>query len=58
MSEVLRIELLVLAVISIVIVVHAVNKGVLQLKYSLIWLVISFGFIITACFYGYSPCWN
>ncbi len=50
MSAVLRIELLVLAVISIVIVVHAVNKGVLQLKYSLIWLVISFGFIITACF--------
>lgn len=50
MTTLLRVELIVLSIISITIVIHAVNKGILQLKYSLIWLLISLGFIITACF--------
>ena len=50
MSWVLRIELIVLAVAAIVIVIHAVNRRVLQLKYSLIWLLISLCLVVTALF--------
>ena len=41
MSWILRAELIVLALVAIVVVIHAVNRRVLQLKYSLIWLLIS-----------------
>lgn len=50
MTTVLRIELIGLAFLAIVIVVHAVNKRVLQLNYSLMWLAIAFGLVIVACF--------
>ena len=50
MSWVLRIELIVLAVAAIVIVIHAVNRRVLPLKYSLIWLLISLCLVVTALF--------
>ena len=42
--------LIVLAVAAIVIVIHAVNRRVLQLKYSLIWLLISLCLVVTALF--------
>lgn len=50
MSTLLRVELIVLAVLAIVVVVHAVNRRVLQLKYSLIWLLISLCLVVTALF--------
>ena len=50
MTLLLRIELIILAVAAIVFVVHTVNKRILLLKYSLIWLLISLVLIIAACF--------
>lgn len=50
MSTLLRIELLVLAVTLLLLVVYTVHKRVLELKYSIIWLVISLILIIVACF--------
>ena len=50
MSWILRAELIVLAVVAIVVVIHAVNRRVLQLKYSLIWLLISLCLVVTALF--------
>ena len=39
-----------LALVAIVVVIHAVNRRVLQLKYSLIWLLISLCLVIAALF--------
>lgn len=50
MTTVLRIELIIFALLAIALVVHIVNKGILQLKYSLIWLFVSLALIVTACF--------
>lgn len=50
MSIVLRIELIVLAFVFVALVFDAVNKKKLWLQYSLIWLLISLGLVITAFF--------
>ena len=50
MTPVLRIELIILAILAICIVIHTVNKRILKLKYSLVWLFISRLLITTACF--------
>lgn len=50
MSWILRAELIVLALVAIVVVIHAVNRRVLQLKYSLIWLLISLCLVAAALF--------
>lgn len=50
MSNILRIELISLAVLFFVIVVRNVNKKNLQLKYSLIWIVAAVVLIIMAFF--------
>ena len=50
MSWILRTELIALALVAIVVVIHAVNRRVLQLKYSLIWLLISLCLVIAALF--------
>ena len=49
MSWILRAELIVLALVAIVVVIHAVNRRVLQLKYSLIWLLISLCLVAAPC---------
>ena len=50
MSWILRTELIALALVAIVVVIHAVNRRVLQLKYYIIWLLISLCQVITARF--------
>ena len=50
MTPVLRIELIVLALLAIIYVVHKINKRKLLLKYSLVWLLIALIVIIVACF--------
>lgn len=50
MSIVLRVELIILALVFVVLVFNAVNKGKLWLQYSLIWLLISCGLLVTAFF--------
>jgi hypothetical protein len=50
MSTILRIELIVFAVIAIIVVGYTVNRKIIQLKYSLVWIVISLLLIFAACF--------
>lgn len=50
MSPLLRVEIIALALIFIVLVFRTVNKKKLQMRYSLIWLVISFCLIVIAIF--------
>lgn len=50
MSNVLRIELIVLVLVFVMLVFNTVNKRKLWLQYSLIWLLISFGLLVVAFF--------
>ena len=50
MSIVLRIELIILALVVVILVFNAVNKRKLWLQYSLVWILISFGILVTAFF--------
>ena len=50
MSIVLRIELIILALVFVALVFNAVNKRKLWLQYSLIWLLVSVGLLVTAFF--------
>ena len=50
MPPILRIELTILALLFIVVVFVTVNRRKLQMRHSLIWLIISFGMIILAIF--------
>ncbi len=50
MSALLRVEMIVLALVFITIVFVTVNKRSLQMRYSLIWLLISFAMIVIAFF--------
>ncbi len=50
MSALLRVEMIVLALVFITIVFVTVNKRRLQMRYSLIWLLISFAVIVVAFF--------
>lgn len=50
MSPLLRVELVILAVAVLAIVIFAVNRRALQLKYSLLWMAISLVLVVTACF--------
>lgn len=50
MSIILRIELIVLALVFVALVFNAVNKRKLWLQYSLIWLLLSGGLLVTAFF--------
>lgn len=52
MSNVLRIELIVLVLVFVMLVFNTVNKRKLWLQYSLIWLLISFGLLVVAFFPG------
>ena len=61
MSWILRAELIVLALVAIVVVIHAVNRRVLQLKYSLTWWALkrprtlSFSWPSSRCWASASP---
>lgn len=50
MTTLLRVEMILVAFTFVVVVFWAVNKKKLLLKYSLIWLVISFSIVIIALF--------
>lgn len=50
MSIVLRVELIILALVFVALVFNAVNKRKLWLQYSLIWLLVSVGLLVTAFF--------
>ena len=52
LSTMLRVELVVLAVLALVVVIYAVNRRALQLKYSLLWMAIALALVVTACFPG------
>lgn len=52
MSVVLRVELLLFALIFFVLVFRSVSKKKLQLRYSLIWLLVAFCMVAAACFPG------
>lgn len=46
----LKIEMIIIAVVFVILVFRAVNRRQLQLKYSLIWLLLSLGMIVVAFF--------
>ena len=50
MSVLLRIEMIVLALVFIVLVFRTVNKQRLQMRFSLVWLMISFAMMVVAIF--------
>ena len=50
MSNLLKIEMIIIAVVFVILVFRAVNRRQLQLKYSLIWLLLSLGMIVVAFF--------
>lgn len=52
LSTMLRVELVVLAVLALAVVIYAVNRRALQLKYSLLWMAIALALVVTACFPG------
>lgn len=50
MTAVLRVEMLLLALLFIAIVFYTVNTKRLQMRYSLIWLLLSFALVLAAVF--------
>lgn len=50
MSTILRMELLLLALIFLFVAFQAVSKKKMQLKYSLLWLLVALCMVIAACF--------
>lgn len=52
MSWILRIELILFAAVFLVVVFWAVSRKKLQLRYSLVWLLIALCIILAACFPG------
>lgn len=50
MSMLLRMEMIVIAILFVVYIIHAVNKKKIRLQYSLIWILISIGVIFIAFF--------
>lgn len=49
-SLLLRMEMIAIAILFVVYIIHAVNKKKLRLQYSLIWIMISIGVIFIAFF--------
>ena len=50
MTNLLKVEMIVIAIVFVILVFRAVNRRQLQLKYSLVWLILSFGMILIAIF--------
>lgn len=56
MSTILRLELLLFALAFFVIAFHAVSKKKMQLRYSLLWMLVALCMVIAACFPGLIQC--
>lgn len=52
MNTLLRVEMIVLAVLVIVVIVHNVNRKRLRIQYSLVWLLIALSMLVAAVFPG------
>lgn len=52
MNTLLRVEMIVLAVLVIIVIVHNVNRKRLRVQYSLVWLLIALSMLVAAVFPG------
>lgn len=53
MTELLRVEMLIISIIFMIVVVKSINKRKLWLQYSILWIIIAFALVVFLIFPGF-----